>query len=116
MKNIHHASARVIVPVGFSGYWCERCEKPAENIPEEAGTPAKCPRCHKWTVVWVPPSAECEVLSAEDAERPVRVRPTVGHAKELFAQMREAVNGGDTSPRPSPQGGEGEEDWAAYLH
>jgi len=110
LKNIHHASARVIVPLGFSGFWCERCEKPAENIPEEAGTPAKCPRCHKWTVVWVPQRAvTSDEWRVASGERPVRVRPTMEMAKGLFQQMRDAVNGGDTSPRTSPQSGEGEE-------
>lgn len=41
------------MPAGFSGWWCERCEKPVE-IEDTIGSPARCPRCHKPTAVWVP--------------------------------------------------------------
>ena len=55
MNPIHHAPAVVQVPPGFSGWWCERCEK-AVALPDELGSPARCPRCHKPTAVWVPPT------------------------------------------------------------
>ena len=87
------------MPVGFSGYWCERCEKPAENIPEEAGTLAKCNLCHKWTVVWVPPrtvtSDELQVARHGNYQR---TRPTAERAKEMFAAMRAVVEGGAAAP------------------
>jgi hypothetical protein len=72
------ASTRVVVPVGFSGWWCERCEK-AVTLPDELGSPARCPRCHKPTAVWIPPlaNAECGVRSAEQGPLLEPDEPTV---------------------------------------
>jgi hypothetical protein len=101
---LQHAGGTVVVPAEFSGFWCQRCERACPEIPNEAGTPAKCPHCRKWTVVWVPPGGEKSEVSK--SEPWVRVQPTAERAKELFGEMRAAVladgHDGDGSPGVSP--------------
>lgn len=88
-KKPEHASARVVVPPGFSGWWCERCEHPAHGIPEEAGSPAKCPHCKKWTAVWIPPSGpDVTLQELRHPPRPERVTPTKERSAQLFAHLR----------------------------
>ncbi len=48
------------MPEGFSGWWCERCQKGVE-IEDTLGSPARCPKCHKATAVWIPAQAPAEV-------------------------------------------------------
>lgn len=86
--HVHQAPVRLFVPEGFWGWWCERCEK-AVTLPDELGSPARCPRCHKPTAVWIPPpaSAECGAQSAE-AERP---RLTAKRCKSLFSHMHAVI-------------------------
>lgn len=60
-----HASQRVVVPEGFSGWWCERCEKPVA-IEDTLGSPARCPKCHKPTAVWIPPGLGGVARAASD--------------------------------------------------
>lgn len=82
----NHASQRLFAPEGFSGWWCERCVKPV-TLDEELGSPARCPKCHKPTAVWIPEqaSAECEVWDVE------RRRPASERAKQWFALMHERL-------------------------
>ena len=82
-----HASAHLFVPDGFTGWWCERCEK-AVTLPEELGSPARCPRCHKPTAVWVPPSAPVLVTRPEPNPDP---RPKTETARRLFDHMKEVI-------------------------
>ena len=88
MREIHHSRDTLSVPAGFSGWWCERCEKPV-NLPEELEAPARCPRCHKPTALWIPEvqSGECRVQSGEWK----RTRPTEEEAHRLFEEMRRAA-------------------------
>lgn len=76
-------------------WWCQRCERECTSIPEEAGSPAKCPHCKKWTAVWVPGGGEFRSeelgVRSENSERPERVMPTADRAKELFELMRGAT-------------------------
>lgn len=67
MNPIHQAPVRLFVPEGFSGWWCERCQKPVE-IEDTLGSPARCPKCHKATAVWVPPSENRESGNAESGK------------------------------------------------
>ena len=82
----------VQVPAGFSGFWCERCEKLVTGIPEEAGTPAKCPHCRKWTVVWVAPSGAA-TLEPEAAPYVKRERLDPARAAELFVELKASTLG-----------------------
>lgn len=95
MKGLQQALLSSPVPAGFSGWWCQRCERPV-HLPDEAGSPAKCPHCRKYTAVWVPPAAD-PMLAERPAEW-VRQRPTADQAKMLFAQLRAAVEGGEAIP------------------
>ncbi len=83
----HPACVSVTVPAGFSGWWCARCEKPV-NLPEELGSPARCPRCHKPTAVWIPPAE----WHAAPPPEPGSHRPKTERAAELFAEMKAAIN------------------------
>jgi hypothetical protein len=85
MKPIHHSSATVQVPAGFSGWWCERCEKPV-NLPDELGSPARCPRCHKPTAVWIPPSDP--VMTRPVMNDNCRKYTTKEQGAALFAQAK----------------------------
>ena len=94
VKNkLQRALASVLVPGGFSGWWCERCEKPAPGIPEEAGSPAKCPHCRKWTAVWIPPAdgGMTDGRWQMGEKQWERSRPTTQRARELFGEMRAAA-------------------------
>ena len=93
MKPMQQASMSVQVPEGFSGWWCERCEKAVTSIPDEAGSPAKCPHCRKWTVVWVPPAAMDVCHDPQPWAPRERLDPARG--AELFARMRLEVNLGN---------------------
>lgn len=77
---------RIVVPAGFSGWWCQRCEKPV-SLPEELGSPARCPHCRKPTAVWVPPADP--LPDPEPVERDHR--PRAARGVELFAHMRAVV-------------------------
>lgn len=113
MKDIHHAAAVTTVPAGFCGWWCQRCER-AVVLSEELGSPAKCPRCHKPTAVWVPPAAvESPELRVERPEDPGGRYVGPKRSKEYFAQMREFVDGkrdvtdfGSVADGPLGDGGE----------
>lgn len=109
---------RFNVPAGFSGHWCTRCEVGIEGIPEEAGNPAKCPRCRHYTVFYIPTGlgeglgevssdASVQVSSRDRAgeERRlkagvefVRKMPTSEDAKRLFDHMKEVIENPDIEP------------------
>jgi len=79
-----HASRRLTVPAGFSGWWCERCSR-GVSLPEELGSPARCPRCHKPTAVWVPPTAQ---RTEDGGRRTESLRPlTAARRAQLLAYM-----------------------------
>lgn len=96
---------RFHVPPGFSGHWCARCERGVEGIPDEAGMPAKCPKCRHWTVYYIPAglndtppeqpaskreqAGEQRALSAGAEWK--RKQPTTDRAKELFQHMKDVV-------------------------
>lgn len=83
----------MFVPEGFSGWWCERCVKPV-TLPEELGSPARCPRCHKPTAVWVPQvNAECRMQNADTEHRPRAAR-----GRELFEHMRAVADNPELNP------------------
>lgn len=84
---LHHAPLTVSVPPGFTGWWCARCER-AVDVPDEYGSPARCPRCHKITAVWVPPLGAPASWPAASVAEPTQRRP----AREWFTRMRAAVN------------------------
>lgn len=91
MKAIQQASATVTVPAGFSGWWCERCEKGVE-IEDCLGSPAKCPKCHKPTAVWIPPSEPLtEVRERGEAFRPERKYVTKERGAAEFEAMKALV-------------------------
>lgn len=94
------------VPAGFVGWWCTHCDAPAPGIPADLdAAQAKCPRCRKWTAVWVPG----EVRRAEqNGERPgatpgraggtpalPSARPRLSHKQKAlwFAHMHAVVDG-----------------------
>ncbi len=89
--------ARLVLPAGLARpcWWCERCEKKVA-LPEEAGSPAKCPHCRKYTAVWVPEQVS-EWVSEPVSERPERkyVKRGSDHARRLFDQMHNAVEDPD---------------------
>lgn len=105
---------RFNVPAGFSGHWCTRCEKPAVGIPEEAGSPAKCPKCRHYTVWWIPQSSpmsevqspmpgtararagEARALSAGPEHE--RKRPRDEDAKRLFDHVRNVIENPELNP------------------
>lgn len=93
MKNIHQAPVRLFVPEGFSGWWCERCEKPVE-IEDALGSPARCPKCHKATAVWVPPSEPVEVRELRSEFRPERKYVTREEGKFMFEDMLKKIEDG----------------------
>jgi hypothetical protein len=93
------ASPRLFVPEGFSGWWCDRCEKPVAGIPDEAGSPAKCPHCRKWTVQWIPPAAPDLTVRELKAGAPwERQMPTACDAKRLFEHVRQVIENPDLEP------------------
>lgn len=99
MKPIHQASATVRVPSGFTGWWCERCER-AVSLPDELGSPARCPHCRKPTAVWIPPSRGGDSrLELVDRRPYERVRPSREQAQGLFERMRRAAEGGEVESR-----------------
>lgn len=109
MKNIHHVGATVSVPFGFSGWWCERCEKPAPGIPEEAEGPAKCPHCRKWTAMWIPPAAmEDRGWKMEDGALPPP-RISAETMKGWFVAMHAAADGVEVNEVKE------NENWQEYL-
>ena len=78
------------VPAGFSGWWCSRCGRPCENIPDDLdAAQARCPHCRKWTAVWVPPAAAVDVPRSH--ERSHDHRPRAARGRELFEHMRAVV-------------------------
>jgi hypothetical protein len=103
---------RFNVPAGFSGWWCARCETGIATIPEEAGSPARCPRCHKWTVWWIPPmqNEELKMQNGNGRERAgeqralsagvewVRKMPRAEDAKRLFDHMHQVIENPDLEP------------------
>lgn len=112
---MHTTAQRFHVPPGFSGHWCARCEKPVEGIPDEAGMPAKCPKCRHWTVWWIPGNDERQ--EAKDENQPGTAREQAGEkrrlsagaewqrkqprperAKELFDHMRTVIEHPETNP------------------
>lgn len=85
-----HASGRVVVPAGFTGWWCERCEK-AVRLPDELGSPARCPHCKKPTAVWIPPAPTAEVRELKAGAPWERKRPTDTRGEELFKHLHEVI-------------------------
>lgn len=87
------------VAAGFSGWWCERCDAPAHGIPDDLdAAQARCPRCRKWTAVWVPPGAERGnfkvIVDMPEPDEPVHHEPRfVGRqwGKELFGKIYEEI-------------------------
>lgn len=81
----------VQVPVGFSGWWCSRCEQACPTIPEDLdAAQARCPRCHKWTAVWVPGNAEHSTSNAQLPTERER-RPSREMGRRLFDHIRHAM-------------------------
>jgi hypothetical protein len=84
------------VPPGFSGWWCGHCEQGCPKIPDFAEGTQKCPRCHKWTVVWVPGGQIEEYTDAVESvptkqdrrEYRERVRASAAELFELGRQLR----------------------------
>lgn len=103
MNPIHRASPRVLVPAGFSGWWCERCEKPVA-LDEELGSPARCPRCHKPTAVWIPPVADVPtekdrgVRSLAAGSGYERKGVTPERAAELFGHVHKVIENPALNP------------------
>lgn len=91
------ASAQVTAPAGFTGWWCERCDQ-AVTLPDELGSPARCPKCRKPTAVWIPPSPTQEVREWNASAPWTRTRPRDERAKELFAHMQNVVETPDLNP------------------
>lgn len=91
---------RFDVPAGYSGWWCYR-KCGAVEIDDTLGSPARCPKCHKPTAVWIPPglseppavqgtprekAGEKRALSAGAEWQ--RKQPRSEDAKRLFDHMR----------------------------
>ena len=106
---------RFQVPAGFTGWWCARCEQERSTIPEEAGSPARCPKCHRWTVWWITASSpESKVQGpmsgaskrAQRAEERAlkagapyeRTRPKDEDAKRLFDHARHVIENPGLNP------------------
>ena len=92
---VQHASVRVLVPAGFSGWWCERCER-AVTLSDELGSPARCPRCRKPTAVWVPPGrwerSNIEHRTSNIEHRTSNIEHlTAGRRADLVAHMHRVV-------------------------
>ena len=105
---IPRGKSRVIVPAGFSGWWCQHCENPAAIPDDLDATQARCPRCHKSTAVWVPPQAP-EVQSPESLApwdtaggyptgQVQSHRPRGEQARRLFEHMRACAENPDLNP------------------
>lgn len=92
------ASQRLFVPAGFSGWWCERCDK-AVAIDDTLGSPARCPKCHKPTAVWIPPVAPDLAVRELKAGAPYeRTRPKDEDAKRLFDHVRHVIENPGLNP------------------
>lgn len=106
---------RYDVPPGFSGWYCVRKCGPVE-IEDTLGSPARCPRCHKPTVIYFPPrtgmdltdhkpahcasgrelAGEQRVLSAGATWE--RRMPTEERSKALFEHMRQVTEHPELNP------------------
>lgn len=103
MKNIHQAPVRLFVPEGFSGWWCERCEKPVD-IEDALGSPARCPKCHKATAVWVPPSEpRLDCREPREEFRPERKFVTRDEGKFMFEDMLRKIEDGTAGEEEKPR-------------
>lgn len=111
-NSMHTTAQRFHVPPGFSGHWCARCEKPVEGIPDEAGMPAKCPKCRHWTVYYIPaglhdtpPEQPASKREQAGEQRKLsagaewqRKQPRPERARELFDHMRTVIEHPETNP------------------
>jgi len=100
---------RFDVPAGFSGWWCYR-KCGAVEIDDTLGSPARCPKCHKPTAVWVPKSEVSSgqvsrrqpagrALQSEMAGAPwQRKMPTAEDARRLFDHVRNVIEHPDLEP------------------
>lgn len=95
--------SHVNVPAGFSGWWCQHCDQAAPGIPEDLdAAQARCPRCHKWTAVWVPPRPEAGSQGAEtdraDRTETTNRRPRGERSKKLFDHIRACIETPELNP------------------
>lgn len=105
---------RFAVPAGFSGWWCYR-KCGAVEIDDTLGSPARCPKCHKPTAVWIPALAGGELTAPPTAPATKRERagearalsagapwerkmPTAADAKRLFDHARQVIEQPDLEP------------------
>jgi hypothetical protein len=105
---------RFQVPAGFSGWWCYR-KCGAVAVDPELGSPARCPKCHKPTAVWVPPSQtdedggpRTEGRGRQPAGRALatemagvaweRKRPRDEDARRLFEHMHAVIENPELNP------------------
>ncbi len=106
---------RFNVPPGFSGWWCARCDKEITGIPNDVdAAQLKCPKCHKWTVWWIPQGGvdSGELMVERPKRQPAgralasemagaewqRKMPKSEDAVRLFAHMREVIEHPETDP------------------
>ena len=106
---------QVQTPAGFSGWWCARCEQACPSIPADLdAAQARCPHCHKWTAVWIPPGQ----MTEDSGQRPAgtararanearalsagveweRQQPTAERAKELFQHIENVIENPGLEP------------------
>lgn len=84
------------VPAGFSGWWCARCEQACPSIPADLdAAQARCPHCHKWTAVWVPPALPAVDLPPSP---PRDHRPRAARSQALFAHLRAVIENPTLNP------------------
>lgn len=96
MKNIHHARPTVILPMDFHrpGWLCQRCDEQVD-IDEACGSPARCPKCHKATTVWIPTAEPItEVRERGEAFRPERKYVTKDEGRFMFEDMLKKIEDG----------------------
>lgn len=104
---------RFNVPAGFSGWWCARCEAACPTIPDDVdAAQTKCPKCHRWTAWWIPPSQTAEGGGQKAARQPAgralesemagptweRKRPRDEDAKRLFEHMHAVIENPGLNP------------------
>lgn len=87
------------VPAGFSGWRCERCGKPCPSIPADLdAAQARCPHCHKWTAVWVPPHGMLQNTWNDETKPEPDHRPRAARGRKLFAHLRAVIENPNLHP------------------